>query len=333
MKILFIFFRFYNLCGDKRLKSRGDYMLLLTIINNSHKDYVLNEIENIITYLKEKGLELCCEVEEGERECQSVGIYGEFSGDSEANLRVFQYYIATILYRVALKEFLDGKINKHLNEAYTFLNYKDIAIVKDVVHKVLNEEVAIDETMIFCMNRKNDALQKIIGCLSEVEELNVKGFLDFRSKDLNKDIISMVEKIVEKYMVEKEYNEFINLLKYFVEVQDCKLERVDLFVEKSGSDYVLRDDEGNDMMESLLSDLCENKTMGEISKDDLIISGLITTCPRKIVIHSSERYKNKELIKTIQNVFESRVEYCTGCNECNILNGFIKIPVDNNINI
>ena len=101
MKILFIFFRFYNLCGDKRLKSRGDYMLLLTIINNSHKDYVLNEIENIITYLKEKGLELCCEVEEGERECQSVGIYGEFSGDSEANLRVFQYYIATILYRVA----------------------------------------------------------------------------------------------------------------------------------------------------------------------------------------------------------------------------------------
>lgn len=332
MKILFIFFRFYNLCGDKRLKSRGDYMLLLTIINNSHKNYVLDEIRNIITYLKDKGLELRCEVQE-ENQCQIVEIYGEVLGGLESDVRVFQYYIATILYRVALKEFLDGKINKHLSATYSFLNYKDIAIINDVVHKVLNEEVAIDETMIFCMNRKNEALQKIILCLDEVEELNVKGFLNFRSKELNKDIVSMVERIVEKYMVEKEYNEFINLLKYFVEVQDCKLERVDLFVGKNGSDYILRDDDGNDMMESILNELCENKTMEEISKDDLIISGLITTCPRKIVIHSSSICKNKELIKTIQNVFESRVEYCNGCIQCNILNDIVKIPVDNNINI
>lgn len=332
MKMLFTFFRFYNLCGDKRLKSRGDYMLLLTIINNSHKNYVLDEIRNIITYLKDKGLELRCEVEE-ENQCQLVEIHGDTLGELESNVRVFQYYIATILYRVALKEFLDGKINKHLSETYSFLNYKDIAIINDVVHKVLNEEVAIDETMIFCMNRKNDALQKIIGCLYQVEELNVKGFLNFRTKELNKDIIAMVERIVEKYMVEKEYNEFISLLKYFVEVQDCKLERVDLFVGKNGSDYILRDDDGNDMMASLLNELCENKTMEEISKDDLIISGLITTCPRKIVIHSSARCKNKELINTIQNVFESRVEYCNGCTQCNILNEIVKIPVDNNINI
>lgn len=332
MKILFKFFRFYNLCGDKRLKSRGDYMLLLTIINNSHKNYVLDEIRNIITYLKDKGLELRCEVEE-ENQCQLVEIYGDVLGGLESDVRVFQYYIATILYRVALKEFLGGKINKYLSETYSFLNYKDIAIINDVVHKVLNEEVAIDETMIFCMNRKNDALQKIILCLDEVEELNVKGFLNFRSKELNKDIVAMVERIVEKYMVEKEYNEFINLLKYFVEVQDCKLERVDLFVGKNGSDYILRDDDGNDMMESLLNELCENKTIEEISKDDLIISGLITTCPRKIVIHSSSRCKNKELIKTIQNVFESRVEHCNGCIQCNILNDIVKIPVDNNINI
>ena len=307
-------------------------MLLLTIINNSNKNYVLDQIRNIITYLKDKGMELRCEVENNEQ-CQLIEIYSDLSEITEAGMKVLQYHIANILYEVVLEEFLKGKINKHLGETYSFLNYKDIAIIKDVVHKVLKEEVAIDETVIFCMNRKNDVLQKIITCMNEVEELNVKGFLNFRSKELSKDILVMVEKIVEKYMIEKEYNEFINLLKYFVEVQECKLERVDLFIGKSGSDYVLKDDEGNDMMDALLNDLCENKTMGEISKDDLIISGLITTCPRKIVIHSSSRCKNKELIKTIENVFENRIEYCNGCNECNILNGFIKIPVDNNINI
>lgn len=307
-------------------------MLLLTIVNNSHENYVLDQIRNIITYLKDKGLVLSCEIQVicG---CNCIEIHCESSNYTEGNKRLFQYYIANILYSVALEEFLEGKVNKYLNETYNFLNYKDINVIKDVVVKVLREDVAIDDTVIFCMNRKNEAIKKIIECMDEVEELNIKGFLDFRFKELIKDIYDMVEKIVEKYMIEKEYSEFINLLKYFVEVQDSKLDRVDLFIGKEDGDYILRDDSGNNMLESLLSDLCENKTMGDISKDDLIISGLITTCPQKVVIHSAERCKNKELINTIQNVFENRVEYCEGCNECKVLNEIIKISIDNNINI
>jgi len=301
-------------------------------VNNSHENYVLDQIRNIITYLKDKGLVLSCEVEENYG-CQCIEIHSESSKYTEGNKRLFQYYISNVLYNVALEEFLAGKINKYLNETYNFLNYKDIGIIKDVVCKVLREDVVIDDTVIFCMNRKNEAIQKIICCMDEVEELNIKGFLDFRFKELIKDIYAMVEKIVEKYMIEKEYNEFINLLKYFVEIQDSKLERVDLFIGKDDGGYILRDESGNDMMESLLNELCENKTIGDISKDDLIISGLITICPKKVVIHSAERCKNKELINTIQNVFENRVEYCNGCNECDILKDFIKIHVDNNINI
>lgn len=293
-------------------------MLLLTIINNSYTNYVLEQIRNVITYLNDKGLVLTCEVKENE-EYQCIEIYGESSGYTEGNKRQFQYYIANVLYTVALEEFLGRKFNKYFNETYNFLNYKDMGIIRDVIYKVLKEEVAVDDTVIYCMNRKNEALQKIIKCMDDLEEINVKGFLDFRTREINKDICSMVEKIVEKYMIEKEYNEFINLLRYFVEVQECKLERVDLFIGPKDGAYILRGDDGNDMMESLLNDLCDNKTMGEISKDDLIISGLITTCPRKIVIHSSERCKSKELINTIQNVFENRVEYCSGCNECSIL--------------
>ena len=33
---------------------------------------------------------------------------------------------------------------------------------------------------------------------------------------------------------EKEYNEFIKLLKYFVDIQDCKLEEVNIIVQRNG---------------------------------------------------------------------------------------------------
>lgn len=290
-------------------------MQLLTIINNSHKEYVLDKVQDIITYLKDKGMLLDYKIQEDDK-CEFIDIYNENLEYKEEDKKIVQYYIASILYSIAVDDFLIKNVNKHLNEMYNFLNYKDIEIIKEIVRKVLKEELAVDETVIFCMNRKNEAVQKIMNCMDEFNELNVKGFLDFRSKDISKDIYIMVEKIVEKYMVEKEYNEFISLLRYFVEVQECKLERVDLFIGDYPEDYILKDEFGNNMMDSFLNDLCENKTMGDISKDDLLISGLITICPRKIVIHSAEKCKNKELINTISSVFKERIEYYDRDGEC-----------------
>lgn len=289
-------------------------MQLLTIINNSHKEYVLDKVKDIITYLKDKEIFLHYKIQE-DNKLEVIEIYNE-SSDKEEDKKIVQYYIACILYSIAVEDFLTKDINKHLNEMYNFLNYKDIEMIKEIVNKVLKEEIAVDETIIFCMNRKNEAIQKIVNCMDEFNELNVKGFLDFRFKEISRDIYIMIEKIVEKYMVEKEYNEFISLLRYFVEVQDCKIERVDLFISDYPGEYILKDDFGNDLMDSFFNDLCENKTVGDISKDDLLISGLITICPRKIVIHSVEKCKNKELISTISSVFKERVEYCDKEVEC-----------------
>ena len=55
---------------------------------------------------------------------------------------------------------------------------------------------------------------------------------------------------------------------------------------------------------------------GEINYDDLLVSSLITFAPRKIIIHSSGRFRNKELMETIKNVFSGRVVICQGCDIC-----------------
>ncbi|MEG0133754.1 MAG: putative sporulation protein YtxC [Bacilli bacterium] len=307
-------------------------MLLLTIINNSHRDYVVNQVQGIFDYLKKKGLVLNIKVEQG-GEDEFIEIYAEKDECTEEDNKWFNYCISNILYRVVIDEFISKRLSKYLGETYTFLNYKDISVVKEMVEKALKEEMPIDDAAIFCMNKKNNVLKKIIVCLEENNEINVKGFLNFRAKEFMVDVYGMIEKTIEKYMVEKEYNEFISLLKYFVEVQESKLDRVDIFIGRDLGEYILKDEFGNDMMRTLLSELCENKSIIEVSKDDLVISGLITTCPKKIVIHSANRFKNKELLNTIQSVFENRVEYCEGCNECSVLKENIKITVDNKVNL
>ncbi|HAG43520.1 MAG TPA: putative sporulation protein YtxC, partial [Clostridium sp.] len=63
----------------------------------------------------------------------------------------------------------------------------------------------------------------------------------------------------------------------------------------------------------------------KVSSEDLIISGLITSAPKKIVIHCVENSRNKELIETIKNVFVERVEFCNDCAKCTQLKNNIKI--------
>lgn len=307
-------------------------MKIMTIVNNSHKEFVFNQIESLVEYFSTRGFSLTTEIRDDATE-EVIEIYFKDGENVDKVKRLLDYYIANILYGVLIEEFINKKLSKHLNEAYNFLNHSDLAKIKECSGKVLKEEMAVDDTMIYCMNRKNKMLQKIMECIEEGCSINVRGFLDFRFKELREDIFKSIEKIVEKYMIEKEYNEFISLLKYFVEVQESKLDKVDIFVGSKEGEYILKDQFGNDMMQGLVNELCENKNIFEISKDDLVISGLITTCPKKIVIHGAKKSKNKELLNTIEKVFEDRVEFCNGCSECGILKDFIQIPVDSNIKV
>ncbi len=180
---------------------------------------------------------------------------------------------------------------------------------------MLSEGAISNPNMVYYTNRKNAIIDKIAMCIEETNEINISGFLTFRTKELKEDLECIADKVVEEYMVEKEYNEFIKLLKYFVEVQESKVDEVNILIERDGS-YYLRDKEGNDLVGNMIMELPEVKFDCKENQEELIISTLITSAPKKVVIHCAEYCKNKELIQTISKVFVDRVYYCDKCTEC-----------------
>lgn len=134
-------------------------------------------------------------------------------------------------------------------------------------------------------------------------------------KDLKNYLQNIVDKVVEEYLIEKEYNEFIKLLKYFVEIQESKIEEVNIIISESG-EYIVKDKEGNDIIEQLFSEFSGGNFTGVVNMEDMLISGLITYCPNKIVIHCASNCLNKEFINTIKNVFLNRVVFCDNCKTC-----------------
>ena len=289
-------------------------MLVMKIVHNDEIDLV-HELQELREILKKKNITIGL-VESGEGSSHLIKVMCNEECYNEKIKRMIYLYISNILYNIVIEKYREKELFNFLTETYFFLKQEEILEVEEMIMKVLrSEENLKDEKMIFCISKINSIIEKIKTCLEENEEINIKGFITFRMKELREDIEEIIDKVVEEYMVEKEYKEFVKLLKYFVDIQESKIEKINIYIHEGGG-YELKDGYGNDIFNEFMKELSECKIDTEAKIADIIISGIITNAPKQVIIHHKENCLNAEFIETIVNVFGDRVFYCTGCTNC-----------------
>ncbi|WP_135548743.1 putative sporulation protein YtxC [Paenibacillus cymbidii] len=144
--------------------------------------------------------------------------------------------------------------------------------------------------------------------------LNVDGLLKFRLRGYKEELKETVEYAAAEYAMDKQYQEFISLLQYFVFIQDTKVPAVHL-IHKGGHEFDLLDET---MAPIDTSSLDTTMTVEVLDKDfnfeDMIVSTLITVAPQHIHVHTRE--PEVQLIRTIMQIFEGRARLCTFCRQC-----------------
>ena len=281
-------------------------MLLMTLCCEDEKN-LIKDMQNIKNVLKSKGIII------GVSESISYGTHFVkiYYGNSEfdENMRAtIMLYISNVIYNVIVEHYREKEMLHYINENYFFLKHDEILNIDLAINKILkgDQKICSDKDF-YCLNKINDIIENIKEFILENDYVNIEGFITFRMKNFLKDIECIIDKVVEDYMIEKEYNEFIKLLKYFVDIQDCKLEEVNIIVQKNGS-YEVKDSKGLDIFKDFLNEITDAAEVGIINTEDIIISGLITNVPKKIKIYNEEYCINKEFIQTIKSVFGERVE-------------------------
>lgn len=141
------------------------------------------------------------------------------------------------------------------------------------------------------------------------------GFLNFRVKEYIKILEDIVANAVNNFIIEKEYTEFISLLKLYINSHDSKIDVVNLVYSSSNS--ILLDNDKNKI--DIKNDVFNAKFLSDISfsSNDLALNSLLTLLPKKIYIHIIDGFID-DFISTLQLVFEKRVELCLDCNICRI---------------
>lgn len=137
--------------------------------------------------------------------------------------------------------------------------------------------------------------------------LNIDGFVLFRLKAYKKELERNVNKSLDGIVAENEYNEFIELLKFFVDIQESSIQIIHIMY--SENKYILLDKNYCEISDEYISDFKNEMLCGAINYDDLLLSTLISLSPKSIIIHNKENITNKQLLSTLEKVFAGKIKY------------------------
>lgn len=140
------------------------------------------------------------------------------------------------------------------------------------------------------------------------------GFVHFKLGEYVKILDSIVDMCVNKFIIDREYNEFISLLKTYIQTTPSSADIIHLIYKNH--DSILLD--SSKQLIKFNDELINKKYLSDISfsSNDFALNTLLTLLPRKLYIHLID--EEDDFIDTLKFIFDNRVFICTDCNLCNL---------------
>ena len=214
---------------------------------------------------------------------------------------------------------------KDLDKFYNFLssliseaiiNYYEPTIVKRLILKdyfyfdALDRNSIYNEFSVLNHNSKKYLNNDILEYIENHKSIILDGFINFRLNNYKSALEPLVESAVSKFVLDKEYLEFVSLLKGYV---DSKIpEPIKIHLIYANKESILLDENYNmleleDFDSEYLSDI-------SFSQNDYALNTLIGKLPENIYIHLIS--PKDEYIETLELIFGKRIHICTGCAIC-----------------
>ena len=266
--------------------------------NNKIIDYLLNEFENVkldnlyISKLKFKFYTNFIVHYKGKN---LNSFYAEFS-------RIFSS---------AIIEFYEKEIIKHIiNSNYFYFTDIEQRKIFDIAYDYLNGEELKESSL-----RKDSIIISCIEYFSNNKSVILDGFVNFRINDYIKMIDYIVDMAVNKFVIDREYTEFIDLLKCYIHSKDSIANTVHLIYQNKESILLDEFKKVIDLDDSILN----SKYLSDItfSSNDYTLNTLLTLLPERIYIHLVDGLQD-EFINTLKLIFDNRIYLCNDCNICKV---------------
>ena len=266
--------------------------------NENLLDYLLNELD----YIEVKPVAIS---KNQFKNYKNIIIH--YSGNDN---KKFVHEVSCILSCLVIDELEESFLKMILLKNYFYFNSTEMKHILELCYEIFS-----DDFNTYFDKKHNLLIDSFENYLITNKSIILTGFINFRIKNYMAILEDVVDEAVNSFVVEKEYLEFISLLKMYVNSQNSNCDVVHLIYNKNNS--TLLDKDKNQI--NVSDDIFKAKYLSDISfsSNDYALNTLLTLVPKKIHIHLIDNCID-EFIHTISLIFENRVEICTDCSICKI---------------
>lgn len=219
------------------------------------------------------------------------------------NNNKFYNFLTELIGEVVI-EFYEEKILKQL------INYNYFYFDEYEKNKILENCMQLIEPEMY--NTKLLDNKNIKEYVKENKAMILDGFVYFRLRAYLEYLDEVVDSGVNQFVIEKEYREFISLLRVSVESKVPEYNLLHLIYINGES--ILLDEKRN--IVSVSENIYNAKYLSDISfsSNDFALNTLLCLLPRRVEIHLID--DEDEFINTLKLIFEGRVTICKDCDIC-----------------
>lgn len=220
---------------------------------------------------------------------------------------MFEHTLADVLTNCIIKFYEEKIIEKLINFNYFYFESFEKSKIKKICINLLNSE-NINESYF----RKDTLWLCVYNYIKEHKAMILQGFVNFRISGYTKQLDYLTDISVNDFIIEKEYNEFIDLLRLYINSKSASNKQIHLIYREKKA--LLLDQNKNTISDS--DEIFNTKFLSDISfsDNDYILNTLLNILPQKINIHLLT--VSDDFIKTLQLIFEDKINICTDCNIC-----------------
>ena len=289
----------------------------LSIGVRDNAENIIQQIDKELQKLKDHNINYSIKEIDNEGETSVVcNIEGEtLSYKNSYQYELLKFHVSTALAEHVIQQYEEKLLIRIINSNYGYFSSSEKKDILRISEKIIRNEDKVFFNTLFQLRRRNMIVKKFMEYFEGSANIILDGFVNFRLRDYIKELEDIADNAVDDFLIEREYKEFIRLLKYFVEIQESKFNFIHVVMQYEDQ-YILLDENKNEITNDCIQDFLTELPETEINHDDLLVSSLITLAPKSIIIHNWDRFKNQKLLDTIKSVFAGKVILCGGCSIC-----------------
>lgn len=232
------------------------------------------------------------------------------------NIPEFYNEISSVITNCIIEYYERLIIHKLLLLNYFYFDDSDFNIIESNCQNILSNKNTTNISSIQndVIDRKHYLWTDVLKYISYNKSIVLDGFVTFRISNYINCLDSIVDFSVSQFVINREYNEFIDMLRIYINSRVPKSDLVHLIYVNEES--ILLDKDKNII--SLTKNNLDTCYLSDISfsSNDYALNSLLSLLPKKIIIHLIGPMD--DFINTIQSIFEENVTICTDCNICKV---------------